>query len=169
MRKVYDVLTGVILVVCLVCIVGIGGLYLMGKTPRVIVSGSMEPEIHTGSLAFIDTKVSYEDIEENDIVAFENENGDMVVHRAIAVTDGGIETQGDANDVSDGVTTTEDNFYGQYLFSIPNIGYLLFAIKSRRGIIICVTAIIVYALLGVIIGDDSDKDKEKQETKEATS
>lgn len=163
MRKVYDILTGVILVMCLVCIAGIGGLYLMGKTPRVIVSGSMEPEIHTGSLAFIDTKVSYEDIEENDIVAFENENGDMVVHRAIAVTDGGIETKGDANDVSDGVTTTSDNYYGKYMFSIPNIGYVLFAIKSKRGIIITVTAIVAYILLGYIIGDNNDK-KEKEAT-----
>lgn len=163
MRKVYDILTGVVLVVCLVCIVGIGGLCLMGKTPRVIVSGSMEPEIHTGSLAFIDTKVSYEDIEENDIVAFENENGDMVVHRAVDVTDGGIETKGDANDVSDGVTTTSDNYYGKYMFSIPNIGYVLFAIKSKRGIIITVTVIVAYILLGYIIGDNNDK-KEKEAT-----
>lgn len=163
MRKVYDIITGIILVVCMVCLVGVGGLYLLGKTPRVIVSGSMEPEIHTGSLAFIDTKVPYEDIKEKDIIAFKNESGSMVVHRALSVSDGGIETKGDANDVSDGVTTTSDNYYGKYMFSIPNIGYVLFAIKSKRGIIITVTAIVAYILLGYIIGDNNDK-KEKEAT-----
>ena len=163
MRKVYDIITGIILVVCMVCLVGVGGLYLLGKTPRVIVSGSMEPEIHTGSLAFIDTKVPYEDIKEKYIIAFKNESGSMVVHRAVNVSDRGIETKGDANDVLDGVTTTSDNYYGKDMFSIPNIGYVLFAIKSKRGIIITVTAIVAYILLGYIIGDNNDK-KEKEAT-----
>jgi len=90
----------------------------------------MEPKIQTGSLCFVDTNVCYEEIKEGDIVAFQTFTGSMVTHRVVSVTENGLETKGDANKVSDGVSVTQDNFHGKTIFSIPYIGYILSSMKQ---------------------------------------
>lgn len=106
-------------------------LFLLGVRPYIVLSGSMEPAVHVGSLCFVNTRAAYEDIREEDIIVYETANGTMVAHRAISVSDIGIETKGDANKVSDGITTTQGNFRGKTIFSIPGIGYAIEFLKSR--------------------------------------
>ena len=54
-------------------IIGVGGLilvlYLFGIVPYVVLSGSMEPTIDTGSLCFINKNAKYEDVKEKDNIA----------------------------------------------------------------------------------------------------
>ena len=95
-----------------VCTVGISILLfaillLAGIRPYVVLSGSMEPVIRTGSLCFVYRRADYEDICTGDIIAFHVQGGNLVTHRVIAVTEEGLETKGDANELSDGITTTE--------------------------------------------------------------
>lgn len=105
-------------------------LLMNGISPYITISGSMEPKIQTGSLCFVDTNVCYEEIKEGDIVAFQTFTGSMVTHRVVSVTENGLETKGDANKVSDGVSVTQDNFHGKTIFSIPYIGYILSSMKQ---------------------------------------
>ena len=106
---------------------------LFGIVPRIVLSGSMEPEIKTGSLCFIDERAAYEEIRKGDIIAFESSLGTVVTHRVVRVTDRGLETKGDANEVSDGVTTGKDNLRGRYLFCIPCLGYCVDKLQSAGG------------------------------------
>ncbi len=129
------------IVVTIVLLYGIG--YLFGMRYYVVLSGSMEPAIKTGSLSVVHTKSSYEGIEPGDIIAFENSIGTRVTHRAMEITDDGIVTKGDANDMSDGITTTKENFLGKTLFAIPLLGYFLFALNTKKGIIILITFVVV--------------------------
>ena len=80
--------------------------------PRIVLSGSMEPKIHTGSICFINKKVPYDKIKTGDIIAFKAGKNTMVTHRVISVTNAGFETKGDANKVSDGISTNKTHARG---------------------------------------------------------
>ena len=89
-----------------------------------VQSGSMEPCISTGSVAVVDSRCTYGSIEEGDVIIFET-GENRVMHRAFRITEEGIETKGDANRVTDGITTTRENFQGRMLFHIPFLGYVM--------------------------------------------
>ena len=75
---------------------------LFGIRPYIVLSGSMEPAIHTGAVAFIDTRDR--DCEPGEIVTYRlsGKDGDVfVTHRVEAVSGGVYITKGDANQVSD--------------------------------------------------------------------
>ena len=125
-------------------IIGVGGLilvlYLFGIVPYVVLSGSMEPTIDTGSLCFINKNAKYEDVKEKDIIAFKLSDGTLVTHRAIEITETGIVTKGDNNDGADSNQVKKDNFVGKNLFWIPKVGYAVKAFQSTKGKIIVITS-----------------------------
>lgn len=94
-------------------------LYLAGIKTYFVRSGSMEPEIHTGSICIVNTHKAYEKIKIGDIVAYQSALGIPVTHRVIRITEAGFETKGDANDLSDGIAVTPQNYLGQTCFSVP--------------------------------------------------
>ena len=154
-------MTAIIVIGCLFIL-----LFVIGIEPFVVESGSMEPTIETGSLVFINKNISYDEIINNDIVAFYIETGAKVVHRVINVTNDGFETKGDSNASSDGISTTRNNYIGKSVFSIPKAGYIVKLMQTKRGKIVVITMIIVLILAGILIGKPSNKKKENQESKE---
>ena len=89
------IIKGIINVLTTLIIV-IGGIFLIlyacGIVPYVVLSGSMEPTIETGSICFINKHADIKKIKENDIIAFKHNNGTLVTHRAVEITDSGIQT-----------------------------------------------------------------------------
>ena len=142
-------------------------LYIIGIEPVIVESGSMSPNINKGGLVFINKKVKYESIKENDIIAFSiEEEGTRVTHRAIAITDQGIETKGDANNVSDGISTTRDNYVGKIIFYVPKVGNSIKKLQTRNGKIVCGTVVAVIFVLALFLEDTSKvKKKEKEAEK----
>ena len=128
-------------------------LYIIGIEPFVIESGSMEPAIQTGSVSFINKHAKYSEIKENDVIAFKLNAGAKVTHRVIKITDQGFETKGDANENSDGITTTKNNFIGKNIFSIPKLGYVIKLTQTLTGKIILVTIIIIILVVAFFLGD----------------
>lgn len=127
MKKVLkNPLNLILSIVLLLAIIGI----LIGIRPMVIMSGSMEPELSTGSLCFVNTKASFGKVEEGDIITYKLLEG-KVTHRAVEITDKGIITKGDANRVNDLGAVTEDTFYGKVFFNIPYAGYCLHFVKRN--------------------------------------
>jgi len=156
-KNIINVLTTLIIVVGVVFV----GLYICGITPYVVLSGSMEPTIKTGSLCFINKHAKYEKIKEKDIIAFKME-GTLVTHRVYSVTDEGFETKGDNNDDKDGSLVTKDNFVGKNIFWIPKVGYGVKLVQSTKGKIIFGTCIVLLFMSGLLLGDDKKKvSKEK--------
>lgn len=139
---IFSLLLGLILVVL--------ALFAFGIKPYITMSGSMEPGIHTGSVCFVNTKAQYNEIQEGDIIAFQTSMGKLVTHRVISITEEGMETKGDANDVSDGISTTSENFCGKTLFSIPYVGYGLVVLKRPRNIAIVLVVIAAVVMLGIV-------------------
>ena len=97
-------------------------LYSQGNRFAVVVSGSMEPAIQTGSLCIYNTSASYGDVKEGDVIVFTRQYGIQICHRALSISPAGIETKGDANKNSDGISTTENNFNGILWMTIPFVG-----------------------------------------------
>ena len=151
-KGIVNVLTTLIIIVGVIFI----GLYIFGVTPYVVLSGSMEPTIKTGSLCFINKHAKYEKIKEKDIIAFKMD-GTLVTHRVYSVTDEGFETKGDNNDNKDGSLVTKTNFVGKNMFWIPKVGYGVKLVQSTRGKIIFGTFIVLLLAAGLLLGEDDKK------------
>ena len=120
---------------------------ISGIRPCSVISGSMEPNLPTWSLCFIDTRISYDEIQTGDIVVYNRRSDDVrIIHRVIEIEPEGMITKGDANSVSDGLSVERDNLYGKSLFYIPYLGYLgRFAQKPivKISIIICSLVLLI--------------------------
>lgn len=143
---------------CLLIMVGTG--YMMGYKPYVVLSGSMEPVISTGSVAWINENVAYDDINKGDIIAFKNQDV-QVIHRAISITEDGIETKGDNNDVSDGISTTKANYTGRYMTHVPKAGYILYSKKNRIFLIIGFVFLYMLSLFLDLFANEKSTDKKE--------
>ncbi len=152
-KGIINVLTTLIIVVGGIFLV----LYFMGIVPYVVLSGSMEPTIETGSLCFIDTNAKYQNIQKKDIIAFKMKDGTLVTHRAISIDSDGIHTKGDHNKDQDGGVVTKKSFVGKNLFWIPKIGYLVVACQSPKGRIIVLTCVVLLFVSGFLFGEDNQK------------
>ena len=175
LRFVYSVVMGfVVLMGALVMV-----LFFMGIRPYAVVSGSMEPAIHVGSVCIVDMNFPFKNIKAGDVISIKN--GELAVtHRVTAVTSQGLVTKGDANNTEDTGYVTADNYFGKNVYSIPFAGYAVIFLKSRAGKAFGVGVIFLALLTDYILdlaldiareeykakrekGDDGDEDEEKQE------
>lgn len=103
----------------------------------VVMSGSMEPAIPTGSIVFVKDAPA-ESIEEGDVITFSKGTGTVTTtHRVIEKyqSGGGIrfETKGDNNEVPDTEPVYRSDLVGVVMFSVPFIGYLSAFASTRLG------------------------------------
>lgn len=148
------------------CVIGVLAsltLAILGIKPYVVISGSMEPAIHTGSICLVDTNAGYGDIKEGDIIAFSKGSGLPVTHRVVGAGPQGLETKGDANPVPDGIVTTEKNYMGKTVLTIPYMGYALSDLQTKRGKILALTFLAAACIAGALLKDtDSEKDLQEE-------
>lgn len=96
--------------------------YIFGYSARVVVSGSMEPDIKTNSLNIIKL-CDIDDINVGDVVCF-NYSQD-IIHRVIEKTDNNgttvLHTKGDANDSADDIEVYNDMVIGKVVLTFNGI------------------------------------------------
>lgn len=159
-KKIINILTTII--------IAVGGLFLIlyiaGIVPYVVLSGSMEPEIKTGSVCFINKHAKFESVKENDVIAFKMNDGTLVTHRAVKVDASGIVTKGDNNKEEDSNVVNKANFVGKNLFWIPKAGYVIKAFQTTIGRIIAIALIVILLVAGFLFGDDKKKEKKIKTT-----
>ena len=100
---------------------------------EIVMSGSMEPMIHTGSLAVIVRNVP--SIEMGDIILYQKDDL-LILHRVIDQSKDSYITKGDANDSSDLSPVELSQVKGKYIFNIPYLGYFLFYVKKYIFIVL---------------------------------
>lgn len=111
---------------------------LFDVRPVVITSGSMEPEIGTGSLALVRT-VPGGEVEVGQVVTVQTSTGSRVTHRVIDATplDGGtveLRLQGDANPTPD-LESYRVEEAGLVVADLPFVGYALSAARTPVGLV----------------------------------
>ena len=129
---------------CLVLIFLIFSLY--NYKLFVVMSGSMEPTIKTGSVVVIKPQNDYF---KGDIVTFQNltKSKTTVTHRIIEASGSAYITKGDANKTADTSELRKGQILGKEILAVPLIGYVINFAKTQVGLIILIVipaVIIVY-------------------------
>lgn len=99
-----------------------------GVGAAVVLSGSMEPTLSVNDLVIVKEQESYQ---VNDIIVYQEKNH-MVIHRVIRVEDEVLQTQGDANNVSDEPISLV-SVKGKMIVQVPGVGAVVRLIKTPIG------------------------------------
>ena len=173
MKKVLNYITNGILILLLIFAALLFAPKVFGVEPMAVLSGSMEPTYHVGSVVYVNKGVSKEDIEVGDPITFKISEETLVTHRVIEIdSDGNYHTKGDANDDADGGSVAYSDIVGVPIFTIPYLGYIATYINTKTGMILLVTAILVIILLTFLpdlLGIEDDKKKGGKSNEEQTS
>ena len=111
-----------------------------------VLSGSMEPEIHTGSVVIVKPVDNYEI---DDVITFGKTKKTPTTHRIhdiqVSVGNPIYKTKGDANNAPDSTEITKDEVIGKVLLSVPYAGFVISTAKKpwRFALIIIIPALII--------------------------
>ena len=176
-KKLWNGLTTVLVALVVILAILLVGVRLVGLTPYVVLSGSMEPTYHTGSLIYV-KKVDPFTIEAGTPITFMMDEDTIATHRVVGVVpdeeDSTVirfRTKGDANDAEDGTLVHYKNVIGTPVFSIPYLGYVSDYITNPPGMYIgfTVLGVIILMLFAPDLLRAADKaDKKGEEKKKGT-
>ncbi|WHY87520.1 signal peptidase I [Neobacillus novalis] len=117
-----------------------GETQLFGYQLKSVLSGSMEPTFLTGSIIGVKplNSEARSKLKKDDIITFKTNEGILVTHRIIGVTESGQNilyvTKGDNNNASDQDPVLSDNVVAIYSgFTMPYIGYFINFAQSKEG------------------------------------
>jgi signal peptidase len=131
-----------------------------GGSALAVLSGSMQPGMPVGAMAFI-RPVDAATIEVGDVITFQRRPDalELVTHRVIAVDDASgspvFTTQGDANDAADLDPVPAAAVRGRLWFSVAELGRLAAVLHSPKGVGVLV--VLVCAAIGVSPGSRPEK------------
>ena len=125
--------------------------FLLGYKPVYVMTGSMEPTLKVNGLVII-KQIDYDDVKVDDIIMYEIDDK-MITHRVVEITDEGIRTKGDNNNVQDAYLLQPENIKGKAV-DIWNwtakIANMFSTAKGRTQLIII--GVFVVCLILFIIG-----------------
>lgn len=110
---------------------------LFGYQFKTVLSGSMEPEIQTGSIIAVQPVEEERRFHKGDIITFKTKEDILVTHRIVEVNGDGKQyiTKGDNNDAVDSEPVIADNIVAHYAgFTIPYVGYAAHFASTKQGV-----------------------------------
>ncbi len=168
LKRIWNVVTTILVTLVVVLALLLVGVRLIGMNVFTVLSGSMEPAYHTGSLIYV-KDVDYRDLKEGDVITFMLDEDTVATHRIVGIvpdeTDSSViryRTKGDANDAEDGSLVHYKNVIGTPVFSIPKLGYVANYIQNPPGTYIAISGGAVLMLL-VFLPDLFGSDEPKAE------
>jgi signal peptidase len=170
-KQIWNWISGVLVGIVVLLAIALVGVRLIGVKPFVVLSGSMEPTYHVGSLIYVKS-VDCKKLQVGDPITYMLNQDTVVTHRIVEVLVDEEDpdtiryfTQGDANDVADGTSVHYKNIIGKPVFSIPYLGYVSNYIQNPPGMYVAIAAgaiLILLVFLPDVFGDD-DKTKQKKQ------
>lgn len=171
-KKVWNIITSILVGLVLLLAIALAGVRLFGFQVFTVLSGSMEPVYHTGSLIYVKDIEDTTKIADGTVITFMLDENTVATHRVVtAVPDENdpavvrYRTKGDANDAEDGSLVHYKNIIGTPVFSIPKLGYVADFIQKPPGMYIAMSAGAVLLML-VFLPDilfEEPKAKEDQQ------
>lgn len=135
-------------------------LFVIGIRPYVVLSGSMEPKIGTGSVVFVNQHASFAELKKDDVITFRS--GDATVtHRVYEVDGDRVITKGDANKVPDVGYVTANNFVGKDIYMVPKLGFMIEFIQSWQGWAVSAVIVAILVVGSLLTGRDKEEKVEK--------
>lgn len=166
-KKIWNWLTTILVVLVVILAILLVGARLIGLQVFTVLSGSMEPTYHVGSLIYV-KKVDPFQLKSGDVITFMLDEDTVATHRVVEVVpdeeDASVirfRTKGDANEAEDGSLVHYRNVIGTPVFTIPKLGYLANYIQHPPGTYVAISAGAILLLL-VFIPDLFSDDKKEQ-------
>lgn len=169
LSKIFSLLGLTVSVIVLIVAAAFIAPKFVGIMPYIVKSGSMEPQIHTGAVAFIDTRDK--NVAVGDVITYKiGEAGSekYVTHRIVGEKPDGYVTKGDANEVEDANCVKQEQIVGTYRYSIPHAGRL-FAQKSKVTFVAIFWVILLNAMSMIVSAMAGKADEEERGEKESPS
>lgn len=178
-KKIWNGVSTVVVILVVVLALLLAGARLVGLQVYTVLSGSMEPNYHVGSIIYV-KEVKPETLKVGDAISFMISENTVATHRIIEVlpdeNDANVirfRTKGDNNDIPDTNPVHCNNVLGKVVGTIPLLGYLSDYVQNPPGTYIALCAAIILVLtvfLPDIIGNAKDLKTEEApaETTEQT-
>lgn len=170
LKKTWNIISTVLVAVVVILALLLAGARLLGMQVFTVLSGSMEPTYHTGSIIYV-KKIATEDIQPGTVITFMLDEDTVATHRVTAVvpdqedpTVVRFRTKGDANNAEDGSLVHYKNVIGTPVFTIPGLGYVANYIQHPPGTYVAISAAAVLLLL-VFLPDVQAPEKKKSAEK----
>lgn len=169
-RITSKILSTILLLAVVLLAVFLGGIRLFGLTPYTVLSGSMEPAYHVGSVIYV-TDADPDELKIGDPVTYRLPSGTLVTHRINEIVEGSggrsFILKGDANKITDGDPVPSSAIIGKPIFSIPYIGYVSEFVRSPVGLISLASVCIAVMTLSFVADNLLKEPKEEHsETEE---
>lgn len=149
-KRILNILSTVIVIAAVAAAILLAGVRVVGITPYVVTSGSMEPELHVGSAVYV-KKVDPKDLKPGDIITFHIADDLLATHRIVEVLNENghlsFRTKGDANELTDSSPVDENDVEGKVLFNIPYLGGLKSYTDSGTGRIVGICGALILLIL----------------------
>ena len=154
MKKIWNAVTTTLVVLVVILAVMLVGVRVVGLQVYTVLSGSMEPTYHVGSLLYVKS-VDTSQLKAGDVITFMLDEETLATHRIVEVVPDSedpqtirFRTKGDANDAEDGSMVHYKNVVGSPVFTIPKLGYFANYIQQPPGLYVGISAA---ALLMVLV------------------
>ena len=175
LKKIWNTVSTILVALVVILALLLVGARVVGLQVFTVLSGSMEPTYHTGSLIYV-KKVDPYTIEEGQPITFMLDEDTIATHRVVGIVPDEddptvirFRTKGDANDAEDGSLVHYKNVIGTPIFSIPYLGYIADYIQHPPGMYIAISAGAVLLLLvflpDIFADDGKDEKKPRREKK----
>lgn len=169
--KIWNVITSVAVVLTILLAIALVGVRLVGLQVFTVLSGSMEPTYHTGSLIYVKQADPFL-LKDGDVITFLLDEDTVATHRIVGVVPDEDDpsvirfcTKGDANDTEDGKLVHFRNVIGTPVFSIPALGYVASYIQNPPGTYVAISAGAILIALVFLPDLFSDEDGGKPRRK----
>ena len=144
-KKLLQIISTILVALVVLLAVALVGVRLAGIRTFTVLSGSMEPTYHVGSLIYV-KKVDSAAIRPGQVITFMLDENTVVPDEDDPSTLR-FRTKGDANDAEDGSLVHYKNVIGTPVFAIPKLGYAANYIQHPPGLYVAISAGAVLLLL----------------------
>lgn len=152
-KKAFNIITSILVAILVIIATSLAFAKVLGAGAYTVLSGSMEPVYHVGSLIYV-KNVDVEDLKAGDPITFAMSEELVATHRIVDVieTEDGTAfvTKGDANDTNDANPVNYRNVIGKPVFSVPYLGYAISFVRRPPGLFIAVAAVAIILLINII-------------------
>lgn len=164
-KKIWNAVSSVAVALVVILAILLVGARLVGLQVFTVLSGSMEPTYHVGSLIYV-KKVDPYTIEAGQPITFMLDEDTIATHRVVGIVpdeeDPSVirfRTKGDANEAEDGSLVHYKNVVGMPVFSIPHLGYVASYIQHPPGMYVAISGCAILVLLTFLPDLFADEEK----------
>ena len=157
-KKIWNGVSTALVVVVVLLAVLLAGARLLGLQVYTVLSGSMEPQYHVGSIIYV-KEVEPSELKVGDAISFLISENTVATHRLIEILPDDddpnvirFRTKGDNNDIEDTNPVHSNNVLGKVVGTIPLLGYVSDFVQNPPGTYITLGAVFVL-ILAVFLPD----------------